>query len=698
MIHKFHRRRIITCFFLLLAFYLVVIGRLYQIQVSQTAIWTDYVDRAHLRRIPIRSTRGKIFASSGILLAQSIPANSLYGDPSQITNPKAVSKALSELLGIDYSVVEKKLITPRAKAVPTPDADGTAVELSRPEKVGRTASTAPPPPPGILPDSLKNLILPEGLLRPPQPTTTQARQRRSRFVWIKRKLDTKEFEAVSKLIETQKIKGLAFRKESRRIYPNNQLLAQALGFVGSEEDGLEGLEHKYNGVLGGKPGERIVVAGPNGMPIHELARKKPEGFSHIWLTIDPVIQHYLERELDRAFALHSPKNCFAAAMDPNTGEILAMAARPTFDPNQWREYDREVWKNRLLTDTIEPGSTFKLITACAALEDHRVEPTTPFFCPGKVVLWDIPIRCTAVHSDVTLEQIIEKSCNTGIIKVGELLGPKNLYYYIRKFGFGDRTGIDLPAEVDGQVRPPEQWSGLSIGAISMGQEIAVTGMQMLAAVAAIANGGLLLKPQIIKKIVDPETGATVQESSLDVRRRVVSPQTAEKVAKMMTLVTKSGSGTFAALDDYIVAGKTGTSEKLGRAKEEGHQKYVASFVGFVPVKEPKVVVYIVLNEPKGEKIRGGTMAAPVFREIARQIMLLKKVPPEPGAGTPVVKPTPADQPEPDASAAADDGQAPEDAEPLRPVKPKPAGGEEEEEEAGPSDETDDAGRTGEDRR
>jgi cell division protein FtsI (penicillin-binding protein 3) len=340
----------------------------------------------------------------------------------------------------------------------------------------------------------------------------------------------------------------------------------------------------------------------------------------------------------------------------------------------------------VVSDTFEPGSTFKLVTASAALEDKKVEPTTSFFCPGKVVLWDIPIRCTSVHNDVTLEQVIERSCNSGIIKVGELLGPKNLYYYIRKFGFAEKTGVDLHSEVEGQVRPPERWSGLSVGAISMGQELSVTGMQMLSAISAIANGGLLVRPRIIKKVVDSETGAVIAEPALDVRHRVISQKTAEQVTKAMIMVTHSGSGTYAALDDYMIAGKTGTSEKLGRGKAEGNMRYVASFIGFLPAKEPKVVIYVVLNEPKGEKVRGGTMAAPVFREIARQVMLLKKVPPEVGAGTPVARISPEQEEHPLEEGPAATASA-------KPVPPSPNHADKAEQDEGeaPGDDPDDAG-------
>jgi cell division protein FtsI/penicillin-binding protein 2 len=740
VIHKFHRRRIMFCFALVAGAYLVLVGRLVQVQVLQPDVIRKFIGSPHLRRLPIRASRGRIYSSSGIVLAQSVPVHSLFADPSQFEQPPAsvrvpeVARTLAGILDLDAAEISRKLASgwrpkaaggpfgpasgwrPKAAGGPFgpasgPRASSRPAALPRepgaraaPERDGATApgtvAAGPglPPVPGQRQDAAPSLAAPSSLLPaalgdlvpgvlsgPPSPSPPPPPRKGRRFVWIKRKLEPREHELVASLIASQKIKGLGFRKEYRRVYPNSSLMAQVLGFTGTDEEGLEGLEHKYDHVLGGKPGERMVVVGANGMVLHEVVRRKPEGYHDLHLTVDHVIQHYVERELDKAYALHNPKHCFAAAMDPMTGEILAMAARPTFDPNAYRESDREFWRNRIVSDTFEPGSTFKLVTASAALEDKRVVPTDSFHCPGQIVLWDMPIHCTGVHGEVTLEQVIEKSCNFGAIKVGMLQGPKNLYYYIRKFGFGERTGIDLPSEVDGLVRPPEQWSGVSIGAVSIGQEIAVSGIQMLAAVSAIANGGRLVKPQIIKKITDVETGAVLSESQLDARHRVISPATAEHVARMMTMVTRSGSGTLGALDDYPVAGKTGTSEKLGRAKEEGLMRYVASFVGFVPVHDPKVVIYVVLNEPKGERVSGGAMAAPVFREIARQIMLVKKVAPEMGAGAPTV-PLPAPAGGRGVRVTEDEEEA------AAPPPPSGSGapGSEEDDEA-PSDGTDDAG-------
>gem|GEM_PF-112793 len=637
MIHKFHRRRIILCFLLVFGGFFVAVVRMYQIQIQQKDFFALLGDKVHVKRIPIRPPRGKIFSSSGNVLAQSIPVHSLCADPTEISDPSGLVRLLSGIL----DAKEAKDLQENLRTKPrTHPIAGKGENSSRLEPSSTRAPSGPPaPPPGFFPEGLRALILPGGISRPPPLSERTKIGVRSQFCWVKRKLDARTYEAVLQLIKTHKIKGLGFRKEYKRVYPNNQILSQVLGFVNLDEVGLEGLEYQFNRLLNGKPGVRIVVRGPNGMPIQELARQKPEGFYDVYLTIDHVIQYCMERELDKAYAKYSPKNCFAAAIEPNTGEILAMASRPTYDPNNYRAYSRDLYKNRVATDTFEPGSTFKVVTAAAALEEHRVEPPTTFNCPGKIILWDIPIRCTSTHNDVSLEQIIERSCNTGIIKVGELLGPRNLYYYIRKFGFGEKTGVDLPLEGDGLVYQPDRWSGLSIGAVSMGQELTVTGIQMLTGISVIANGGRLLRPQIIKKVVDPETGAVVQDFSMDIRRRVISPKTTELMTKMMSLVTKSGTGTLAALDDYVVAGKTGTSEKLGRSKEQGNLQYVASFIGFLPAKEPKVLIYVVLNEPKepkGEKVRGGTMAGPVFREIARQIMLLQKIPPEPGVGTPVV--------------------------------------------------------------
>jgi len=450
---------------------------------------------------------------------------------------------------------------------------------------------------------------------------------RRRFVWLARKLDREAADAVRAL----HLKGVGFKREDKRQYPSGSLAANLLGFVGIDEEGLEGVEYEYESVLAATPGVKLVLGGPGGLevPNSSVVVRPPEGGNHVCLTIDDVIQHLAEKEVQTIFATWQPKSCFIIVQDPKNGDILACAVRPTFDPNRYGSFPRWAFKKRAVTDIYEPGSVFKVVTASAALEDKRVTPETQFHCPGFVKVYDVTMGCTGTHGTISIREAIEKSCNVVMAKVGRLVGPESLYYYIRKFGFGEKTDIGLPGEALGLVRLPTDWSGISSSAISIGQEIGVTGLQMVTAVSVIANGGMLVKPQVVHRIVASDGQGVVRENSVEFRRRVISEDVARCLASMMQRVVVHGTGRRGKLDQYTAAGKTGTSQKLGPG-QEGLK--VVSFAGFVPVLNPAVTIYVVVNEPQTDdpavSIAGGSIAAPAFRNLAGKVMLYLGVPPD----------------------------------------------------------------------
>ena len=445
------------------------------------------------------------------------------------------------------------------------------------------------------------------------------------FVWLARKLDRETAEAIRAL----KLKGLGFKREDKRQYPSGTLAANILGFAGIDEEGLEGVEYEHEKTLAPIDGVKLVLSGPGGLeiPNSTVIVRPPEGGYNLCLTIDDVIQHLAEKEIQLIFDKWQPKSCFIIVQEPKTGEILACAVRPTYDPNRYASYPSWAYKNRAVTDIYEPGSVFKVVTASAALEDKRVTPETSFHCPGFVKVYGLTMGCTGIHGTITIRQAIEKSCNAVMAKVGRLVGPESLYYYIRKFGFGEKTEIDLPGEAVGLVRLPNDWSGISSSSISIGQEIGVTGMQMVSAVSVIANGGTLVKPQIVRKVLSHDRRKVIREPQVEFKRRVVSPEVAATMAGMMERVVVTGTGRRGKLEQYTAAGKTGTSQKLGRG-EQGRK--VVSFAGFAPVENPAVTIYVVVNEPKADDpkiLQGGVVAAPAFQNIAPNILLYMGVPP-----------------------------------------------------------------------
>ncbi|OGV97312.1 MAG: hypothetical protein A3I04_01770 [Nitrospinae bacterium RIFCSPLOWO2_02_FULL_39_110] len=447
------------------------------------------------------------------------------------------------------------------------------------------------------------------------------------FVWIKRKVTPDEAEAV----ESLNLKGIRFLKEGRRFYPKRGLAARMIGFVGMDNHGLSGVEYFGDDYLKGKS-ERIVIekdALGRGVNFSKEYGGITEKGYDLRLTIDEVIQYIAEKELAAQVTKYKAKGGTAIVMDPFTGEMLAMANQPQFNPNSFAQYREKDWRNQIISDNFEPGSIFKLILSAAVLEEKMAGKDDIFFCEnGELKIGEIVIHEAKGHKYnwLTLKEIIGKSSNIGAVKLAQNLGAKRFYDYMLKFGMGSKTGINLPGESTGKLRDIKEWSGISLASISFGQEISVTHLQIVTAVSAIANGGLLMRPRIVKSV--EKDGMVLEEFKPEVIRRVVSEKTCKEITEILEYVVMSGTGQKAAIEGYTVAGKTSTAQKADEGKKGySEDKYMSSFVGYVPSKKPRLVIMVGIDEPEGVAW-GGEVAAPVFKEIARQSLRYLKVPSE----------------------------------------------------------------------
>jgi cell division protein FtsI (penicillin-binding protein 3) len=403
------------------------------------------------------------------------------------------------------------------------------------------------------------------------------------------------------------------------------LASHILGFVDIDNKGIEGVELRYNTYLRGNGGKFVVERDASGKTLSQGVDMESKG-NNLVLTIDELLQFMVEAQLDEVLKQWHAAAATAIMMDPFTGEILALANRPSYNPNLSSGSSSAERRDRAVTDCYEPGSTFKIIVGTAAIEENIVKLETPFDCSrGTVEIGGRTIHDAHRHGLLTFKEVIQKSSNVGSVMIGMKLGKERVYKYARAFGFGEKTGIDLPGEVSGWIRPPERWSGVSLGSISIGQEVAVTPLQVLRAYSAIGNGGLLVRPHVVSKILSPE-GKEVWSFRPEVKR-AISHETAETFKGILKTVTEEGgTAKMASVDGNEVAGKTGTAQIIDpRTKRYSHEKYVSSFVGFVPADDPKIAMIIVVYEPKGQ-IYGGVVAAPVFKKIAESALSYLDVP------------------------------------------------------------------------
>ena len=453
------------------------------------------------------------------------------------------------------------------------------------------------------------------------------------FVWVRRQVSSAEAEKIQAL----NAEGIGMFYEPNRHYPQGQLAGQLIGFVGRDSEGLEGLELKYNDYIRGETGSsmterdalgrRVLVQGVEGLHI-------PPG-SDIHLTLDTSIQHMAEKELEASILKYRAKAGVAIVVEPFTGEVLALANYPSFDPNNYTKHSADQRRNRAVTDSFEPGSTFKTVLAAAALEEGVVGRDDLFYCEmGKYPYAGKIIHDTHPHGWLPFSKILQVSSNIGFTKVAEKLKKDRFFKYIEKFGFGQVTGIDVPGEVPGLLRKPEKWSAVDLATHGFGQGLSTTPMQLVMAYATIANGGFLMRPFVMRRAVSP-TGEVLLENQPHVLRRVISEKTATLLASMLQDVTTGGgTGVMVNVDGFDVAGKTGTAQKADPV-HGGYaaKKRVASFVGFVPANSPRLVALVLIDEPE-MNVYGGVVAAPVFRNIAQGALRHLAVAPQKAAPLP----------------------------------------------------------------
>lgn len=459
------------------------------------------------------------------------------------------------------------------------------------------------------------------------------------FVWVKRRLEHTEYEAVRAVIREKGYSDcLGFQNEAKRYYPNDALAANVIGFVGTDDEGLDGVEQALDPLLKGEVREERLTVDGQRRPILDsiFAGRRVYGSDYcktVSLTIDSTIQFMVEQELDRAMAENNPDSITAIVMDPKTGEILAMASRPSYNPNRFWEYPQENWKNRAVAFIYEPGSTFKAVIAGAALQEAIVTPNQVFFDPGYVMVSGRRIQnwSNESYGAVTFTDIVKKSLNTGFAQVGLSLGAEKMMHYTRVFGFGERTGIDLPGEEEGILFSADDMRDSDIATTAIGQSIAVTPLQLVTAMAAIANGGTLMHPYIVREIRNPD-GSIYEERTPREIRRVLEPTVDRTLIGLLEQVVASGGGMKAGVKGYRIAGKTGTAQKIRRETAgylEG--RYIASFCGFAPVEDPIFTVLVMIDDPRGGDFYGGQIAAPVASRIFTQLLRYAHV--EPSSNT-----------------------------------------------------------------
>ncbi len=445
------------------------------------------------------------------------------------------------------------------------------------------------------------------------------------FVWLKRKVTPE----VRRQVEALGIKGIGFVRESRRYYPKRGLAAHVLGACGMDNQGLAGLEFAYDAAIQGTPGRIQFLRDGRGGRVLDRSRVEPVAGTGLVLTIDEVIQHIADRELDAAMSEFSPVGASVVVLRPQTGELLALASRPGFDPNDYSDAREESRKNRAVSDYYEPGSTFKVVTAAAALDAGRVRPNEVIWCEnGSIVVGKHRFKEDRLpYGNLTFTEVLAKSSNVGAIKVGARLGGQEFLDYIRAFGFGRKSGIELPGESPGMLREVADWSGLSQASIAMGQEIGATPLQLAAALATVANDGVYVKPFVVGATVGPDgKREPPRPASPALSHRVIEANTARALRRMLQSVTIDGTGKAAAVRGYTVGGKTGTAQKIDASGRYSHGKYVSWFSGFVPADDPALVIVVMVDEPRGPKFHGGDVAAPVFSRIALPVLQYLGVP------------------------------------------------------------------------
>lgn len=555
-LHKINERMKLVLIIILVLF-VVIILKVFYIQVVSYNKLNDYAKDLWSRNLPLEANRGYIYDRNKEVLAGNITTTSLVLIPNQIKDKELTAKQLSNILKTDY----KDMLAHVTKK--------TSIER----------------------------VHPEG-----------------------RRLSNEIADAINEL----KLDGVYLVKESKRNYPYDTYLSHTLGFVGIDNQGLSGLELIYNDYLTGEYGAIKYFSDAKGSKL-KLSQiyEQPQDGMNITLTIDIKIQEALERELDNAVNIYKPDGAWGIVMDPNTGEILAISSRPNFSPENYQDYSlEEINRNLPIWMTYEPGSTFKIITLAAALEENLIDlDNDHFHDSGSVTVGGATIHCWkhGGHGSQTYLEVVENSCNTGFVNIGLKLGKDKLFKYIKNFGFGTKTGIELSGEENGILFNVDKIGDLETATTAFGQGVSVTAIQQVTAVSAAVNGGTLYKPYIVKSINDPETNQVIVQNTPTKVRSVISSETSRKVKYALESVVARGTGHNAYIVDYRVGGKTGTAQKVSDGKYMVGN-YITSFIGILPADEPEVVVYIAIDNAKGVTQYGGTVAAPIAKSVMTSII------------------------------------------------------------------------------
>jgi cell division protein FtsI (penicillin-binding protein 3)/stage V sporulation protein D (sporulation-specific penicillin-binding protein) len=444
-----------------------------------------------------------------------------------------------------------------------------------------------------------------------------------RYIVVKREVPDAIAAQLKQKLAAQKLRGIYFEHDSTRIYPNGSMLCHVIGFTDFDHHGIQGVESSMDEYLRGQDGYRYIEHDPSGREIvlYRGQERVPRNGYQVHLTIDLNLQNIVENEIDAAMRQFRPKKATIILLRPQTGEVLAMANRPNFDLNERADAKDEEKKNRAVIDMMEPGSTFKIVAVAAALNEHKVQPDSTIFCENGVFAYGgSKLHDHKHYGDLSALDILVKSSNIGAAKLAMLIGEQKFYEYIRRFGFGERTGIELPGEINGLIRPPQAWSKISITRMPMGHEVGVTPLQMTVAMAAIANGGKLMTPRIVKSITGDD-GKVVSSLTPIELRQVVSPQTARQIGNALRgVVSDRGTAAAAAVPGFTIAGKTGTAEKVDPKGGYERDRFVVSFAGYLPADHPEFVGLVVLDDAQTtpELNYGGLVAGPIFARIAEK--------------------------------------------------------------------------------
>ena len=557
MFLKTVNKRIKILFLLMLIMFTIIVIRVLFIEVIDYNKLKDYASSLWSRELPVEADRGIITDRNGEILADNLTTTSLFLIPNQIENKEEVTKNLAEILNVSYEKMKKHVYKE------------TSIERVHPE--GRRLS----------------------------------------------------FEIADK-INSLNYEGVYLIKESKRNYPYKNLLSHSLGYVGIDNQGLSGLELQYDDYLTGTAGAIKYFSDAKGNKLDKAeVYNEPTPGLNINLTIDLNIQKSLERELDNIVDMFTPDNALAIVMDPKTGEILGMASRPDYDPNNYQNYSSEVLSRNLpIWSSYEPGSTFKIVTMASAVEEKVVDlDKDHFYDSGSVTVDGSKLRCWKAggHGDQTFLEVLQNSCNPGFVKLGQMLGKERLFSYIRKFGFGSKTGIDLNGEGQGIIFDLERVGNVELATTAFGQGVSVTPIQQVAAVASVVNGGYLYQPYIVKSISEPETNTIIQENTKKLIRKTVSSETSAIMRKALEYVVAKGGGKSAYIEGYRIGGKTGTAQKA----VDGHylvNNYIMSFMSVVPSNDPEAILYLAIDNPKNTALLSSYTTTPIARRILLDII------------------------------------------------------------------------------